>query len=133
MKNFKKLINLASAKAGKKKLTDDVSVGRVACVLKTKSGKTYTGINVKAAGDLGFCAEVTALSQMVNDGETKIETLVGISDSGKLITPCGRCRELIYQLDRDNLKTKIVIEENKSVSLEELLPHRWQDYWGGRE
>ena len=131
--NFTKLINLALSKAGKKELNDDMSAGRVACALETKSGKVYTGLNVRAAGDLGFCAEVSVVSQMINDGETEIESLVAINDNKKLIPPCGRCREFIYQLDRNNLKTKIIINESESFLLEDLLPYRWQKYWGGRK
>lgn len=129
---FQQLIDHAHGRVGIRELTADMSIGKVACAVKTRTGKIYTGINVKAAGSLGFCAEVMVLSQMINEGETEIELFVGINEKGTLITPCGRCRELLYQLNRSNRQTQIIVSPEESFTLEELLPHRWQEYWGGR-
>jgi len=49
-----------------------------------------------------------------------------LTESGNIIPPCGRCRELMYQIDR-------ILSKDKFLTLDELLPHRWQDYWVGRE
>src|SRR5688572_25120217 len=106
---FKQLIAKAQKLAVKRELTSDVTIGRVGCVLIANSGKEYTGINLKTSGDLGFCAEVTALSQMITDGETEVESVTAVNTEGKVIPPCGRCRELLYQINRKNLKTKIVL------------------------
>jgi cytidine deaminase len=43
--------------------------------------------------------------------------------------PCGRCRELLYQIDRGNRETGILLEGGKPVRLEDLLPAPWQDLW----
>jgi hypothetical protein len=38
----------------------------------------------------------------------------------------GRCREFIRQTDKDNLDTEVVLSDDKSVLLKELLPyHDW--------
>ena len=39
-----------------------------------------------------------------------------------LYPPCGRCRELMKQINYDNLKTKIMISNNKICTLDEWLP-----------
>jgi cytidine deaminase len=129
---FEQLIAQAKKLAVKRELTSDVTIGRVGCVLTTTSGKEYTGINLKAAGDLGFCAEVTALAQMITAGESEVEFVTTVNSDGEIIPPCGRCRELLYQINRNNLKTKIVFSATESVELKELLPRRWQEYWKGR-
>ena len=123
------LIHQAQALAHKKELTSDVTIGHVGCALQTRSGKVYTGVSVGTSANLGFCAEVCAMAQMIKEGETEIETVVAVGPQGELIPPCGRCRELMFQLNRQNLQTKIMLAEDKSITLEELLPHRWQDYW----
>ena len=129
---FQQLITKAKKLAVKRALTSDVTVGRVGCIVVTTSGKEYTGINLKTSGDLGFCAEVSALAQVITAGETVVETVVAINSEGEIIPPCGRCRELLYQINRQNLETKIIFSSTESKTLEELLPHRWQEYWGGR-
>jgi cytidine deaminase len=127
------LIDLAKQATGYKELTKDVAMGKVACVLRTKSGKIYTGVSVTSSVNLGWCAEISALSQMINDDETQVEVIVGVSDDGKIIPPCGRCREFMYQLNRKNLQAKVLFPGGKTMTLEELLPERWQEHWVGRE
>jgi cytidine deaminase len=39
--------------------------------------------------------------------------------------PCGRCRELIKQVNYENLKTEVMVSEDEIVTLGELLPHVW--------
>ena len=39
---------------------------------------------------------------------------------------CGRCREFMYQINHDNLKTQVLLKSG-TVTLEALLPHIWQD------
>ena len=76
---------------------------------------------------------------MVTAGETRIQKLVAVSGDGKLLPPCGRCRELLYQIDRGNLKAEIILgsdalasgrsapQTDRMVTLEDLLPERWQE------
>ena len=125
----KTLLQKAQELAHKKELTADVMVGHVGCALETKLGKVYTGLSVGTSANLGFCAEVCAMAQMIKEGETEIVKIVASGPEGELITPCGRCRELMFQINRNNLKTKVLLADNKFITLEELLPHRWQDYW----
>ena len=125
----KELLQIAQKLAHNKELTSDVTVGHVGCALETKSGKVYSGLSVGTSANLGFCAEVCAMAQMIKEGETEIIEIVASGPNGELITPCGRCRELMFQINRNNLKTKIILGGDKTITLEELLPHRWQDYW----
>lgn len=125
----KTLLQKAQKLANKEELTSDVTVGHVGCAIETKSGKVYTGLSVGTSANLGFCAEVCAMAQMIKEGETEILEIVATGANGELITPCGRCREFMFQINRNNLKTKILLADDKFITLEELLPHRWQDYW----
>lgn len=75
---------------------------------------------------MGFCAETSAISAMVTAGETKIRKIVAIwkdREEVYIISPCGRCREFISFIDKDNLDTVVNLSNKESVKLSELLPH----------
>ncbi len=123
------LIQKAKEASQWRQVTDECSVGDVSGAALTSTGKVYTGLSISAACGVGFCAEHNIIAQMVNHGETHILKVAVISGDGKLMPPCGRCRELLYQIDRKNLMTEFVLGADKTVCLEELLPKRWQDLW----
>ena len=123
------LIERAQSVLHWRQLTDECVAGEVAAALLTSQGTIYTGVSISAGCGIGFCAEHSAVAAMVTGGETRIEKLVAISADGKLMPPCGRCRELLYQIDRGNLATEIILGPGRPTRLAELLPHRWQDLW----
>jgi cytidine deaminase len=102
--------------------------GEVGAALKTRSGKIYKGINIDCACGIGFCAEHSAISSMLLDQESEIEMIVAVNCKGKIIPPCGRCRELIYAIDKNNLGANIIISKTETIKLSKLLPLRWQEY-----
>ncbi len=107
-------------------LSKHVRIGDVACALVTDKGNVYTGICIDAACSIGFCAEHAAISSMLTHGETRIMKLVSISEHGVIYPPCGRCRELISQIDENNIDTVIMIGDNEFKTLAELLPNDWK-------
>lgn len=127
--NSFELIEKARAVALYRKLTDECIIGEVGAVLLTAKGNLYIGLSITAGCGIGFCAEHSAIAQMLTAGETQVQTAVAISADGKILPPCGRCREFFYQIDRENLKTEIILDVDRSVSLAELLPERWQELW----
>ena len=46
-----------------------------------------------------------------------------------MLPPCGRCREMIYQIDESNLDTEVIIGNGEKQLLRELLQHNWQNYF----
>jgi cytidine deaminase len=63
-----------------------MSAGTVSAALLSSSGKIYTGICIDVGCGIGFCAEHSAIAQMIKERETRIEKVVTIDISGK-ITP----------------------------------------------
>ena len=47
--------------------------------------------------------------------------------NGNVGTPCGACRELIMQLDKDSKNIQILIDKNeyKAITMNELMPNWW--------
>lgn len=103
--------------------------GHVACALETVSGIVYTGICIDVPCSIGICAEQAAIAEMLKHGETKIKRIVAVYEDGSILSPCGRCRELISQLDLDNENTVVAINNGQKVTLKELLPERWDKKW----
>jgi cytidine deaminase len=104
-------------------------MGYVGAALITDQGNRYTGINVSVYCGIGFCAEHSAVAQMIQHGETKIRKIVAATAQGAVLPPCGRCRELLYQVDQANLDTAVIMDGGHTQTLRELLPHNWQKYF----
>lgn len=103
--------------------------GHVGCALETVSGHFYTGICVDVPCSIGLCAEQAAIAEMLKHGETQIRKIVAVYEDGSILPPCGRCRELIAQVDVDNGETVVMVAEGKEVTLSALLPESWDRKW----
>lgn len=101
----------------------DRSAGSVAAALQTDSGAVYTGICIDVACGIGFCAEHAAVAEMLKHRETRIGTIVAVKDS-MILPPCGRCRELMAQVNPKNGATRIILDDDRVIRLRELLPER---------
>jgi cytidine deaminase len=77
----------------------------VGAAVRTKSGKIYTGANLEnAAYGVGMCAEVAAITAANSAGDYNIEAIAvaglkftGAKDATQIVTPCGRCRQLVFE------------------------------------
>ena len=99
--------------------------GSVSSALICTNGKMYSGVNVFMACDIGFCAEQNAIGAMLKDRNTEIEMIVAIHEAEGILPPCGKCREFMSQVDRNNQRTKVIMPGGNIMTLGELLPHNW--------
>lgn len=102
----------------------DFTAADVAAAVLTPSGNIYTGICLDLSCGIGFCAEHAAIAEMVKVRETQLEMIVAVSEDG-VIPPCGRCREMMIQVDRRNLATLVLLANGRQTTLRELLPEHW--------
>lgn len=123
----KDLKEIASKFAKSKTLNDFVEYGGVAAAIETKDGNVYTGISIDTACSMGFCAEHSAVAEMLKNGERYIKAVVAVGNDGNAVPPCGRCRELISQLSKENLNTVIEVKNGVFVTLKELMPYDWKE------
>jgi cytidine deaminase len=62
-------------------------------------GRVVTGCNVENASyGLGLCAECTMAGQLRLTGGGRFVAVACRSGSGELLMPCGRCRQILYEL-----------------------------------
>ena len=106
-------------------LDEDFSSGEVGCALIAENEKIYTGVCIDLACGLGFCAEASAIAEMLKDGETRIKKVVAVSNNKRILPPCGRCREMMIQINRQNLETVVLVSGNERRLLKDLLPSHW--------
>jgi cytidine deaminase len=117
------LSEIAKSFYGKRIVGFQVMVARVASALLTEAGDVFTGISIEAPCGMGVCAEHSAIAEMLKNGQSKIKSIVAVNSSG-IIPPCGRCRELIRQINIDNYyNTMIAIDDENICPLSELLPN----------
>jgi cytidine deaminase len=101
--------------------------GAIGAAIQVTDGPVFTGVSISLLCGIGFCAEHSATAEMVKHGYTRIERIVAITHDGTVIPPCGRCRELLYQVNIDNLDAKVLVSDTQEAELRELLPHVWQE------
>jgi cytidine deaminase len=107
----------------------------VGAALRTRHGTIYTGVNLDAyLGRMAVCAEAVALGRAVVDlGDAGIDTIVAVrhpppyekDQEIKVVSPCGACRELIFDYDRD---ARVIVPNGntpKVVPIADLLPNKY--------
>lgn len=127
MSEWEKLYSEAKKVQNNRVISPFVEAGGVSAALLTKNGNIYTGVCIDSACSLGMCAERNAIASMITNGESKIKKIVAIMSNGEIGLPCGACRELMMQLDKDSGDIEILLdlEKNKTIFLKDLLPNWW--------
>ncbi len=111
-----------------RKVSDIVEAGGVSAAIETASGNIYVGVCVDTACTLGICAERNAIFHMITCGESEIRRVVAVGQNGKVIPPCGACRELITQIVPENYRDVEIMldyENERIVRLGDLTPAWW--------
>jgi cytidine deaminase len=104
----------------------------VGAALRTKSGRTFTGVNIEnAAYPTGICAERVAVFKAVSEGEREFEVIAVVTGNGG--SPCGSCRQVLAEFGLD---TVVLIADGsgkivKSMTVGELLPEAFQPHHVG--
>ncbi|MCO4781741.1 MAG: cytidine deaminase [Candidatus Cloacimonetes bacterium] len=123
--NNKDLIAKAASYVNSTK-TEGGLLGDVACALISKSGVIYVGV-CASVGSNTFCAETNAIGSMISEAEFEIKKIVAVWKNEKdevfVISPCGNCRQLMYEVHPNNLQTIVLLDRDKEISLKDLLPH----------
>ena len=124
------LIEKAVSVLRPKKL-DVFTCGDVGCAIETEQGNLFLGVCIEVMSGMGFCAEHSAIAAMITAGESRIAKIVAVCGENLVLPPCGRCREFMYAIDASNLRTtEVVLGENTTLLLSDLLPHPYTEVWG---
>jgi len=125
--NFDELYLRAKSVLNPRQLSKSAEAGGVGAALLTESGNVYLGVCIDTACSMGFCAEHAAAAAMITAGESKVVKMIAVGWDGQVMSPCGRCREFISQIDDENFAAEVMVPGNVVVRLKDLLPHDWRD------
>ena len=98
----------------------------VGAALRTRSGKIFAAVNVKAnVGRVSVCAEAIAIGMAASAGDTDIERIVAVDHKGRVISPCGMCREMISDYAP---QAEVIVSGEDGLQIfkvSDLLPHKF--------
>jgi cytidine deaminase len=107
----------------------------VGAAIRLRSGKVFTGVSLDAyLGRMAVCAEAVALGQAITvAGETAIDTVVAVRHPPPeekdraiaVVSPCGACRELIWDYDRNACVIVPGPSGPEVVNVSDLLPNKY--------
>jgi cytidine deaminase len=96
-----------AARRAKKAAYAPYSGFRVGAAILCFDGSIFTGCNVENASyGATICAERTAIAKGVSEGHKDIVAIAITSDDDKPCSPCGICRQVIYEF---NPEMKVII------------------------
>lgn len=117
--------NAARAVVNPKKISDQICSGGVGAAVVTKNGNIYTGVCIDTDCSLGMCAERNAISTMITNGEFEIKMVAAVDKKGRVLPPCGACREFMMQLKNSSDIEVLVDNKGTVVKLKELMPYSY--------
>jgi cytidine deaminase len=115
---------LAAAAAARERAYCPYSRFAVGAAVRTASGALFYGCNIEnAAYPATICAERVAVFNAYAAGERTIVALAVIADTPEPVSPCGGCRQVIFEL----APRAVVLLANlhgawRMTTIEELLP-----------
>ena len=98
---------------------------KVGAALRSSSGKVHVGCNVEnVAYPEGTCAEAGAIAAMVASGETVFTEIAVIADSPVPVTPCGGCRQKLFEFAAPDAQITMASLSGETVvmAVADLLP-----------
>jgi cytidine deaminase len=116
---------IGAARQARQKAYAPYSSFCVGAALRTRSGRVFTGCNVENVSyGLTVCAERVAVGKAVSEGERDFEAIAVVSEG--TATPCGACRQVLAEFNRD---LRVIVadvegseENHREFCLSELLP-----------
>lgn len=116
---------LIAATAARNKAYAPFSNFKVGAAIETPDGQIITGSNIEmAAYGLTMCAERVAIFKAISDGQRKFRRIAVVTDSPQICTPCGACRQAIWELCGD---IEVLLRNLKGdqyvISANELIPY----------
>jgi cytidine deaminase len=97
----------------------------VGAALLGRSGRVFTGCNVEnAAYPLTTCAERTAVTKAVSEGEQEFDAIAVVTATGA--TPCGSCRQILREFGGAKGDLRVIVADTdgniRTFTIDALLP-----------
>ncbi len=100
---------------------------QVGAAIRTSAGAVYAAVNLRANVDrVSVCAEAIALGMAAADGDTELAAVVAVDRDGRVVSPCGVCREMISDYSPG---CEVVVPgdpDPEVIPINELLPRKYR-------
>ncbi len=114
---------LAAARAVREHAYAPYSAFRVGAALRAENGQIFVGCNVENASyGATICAERAAILAMVAAGQRLIGSLAVFTDAETLAMPCGLCRQVISEFQRDAQLLVANPRQHRVLSFADIFP-----------
>ncbi len=98
---------------------------KVGAAVRAADGSVHSGCNVEnVAYPEGTCAEAGAIAAMVAAGQTAFTDVAVIADSPVPVTPCGGCRQKLFEFAEPDATITMATTSGERVTMavSDLLP-----------
>lgn len=95
-----------------------------ACIVETKSGNFYNGVNIENASyGATICAERNAINNAVSNGDVSFSALYLMTDLDVLAYPCSLCKQTMLEFFSDDVVFNIMNTKGDSevLTFKEIL------------
>jgi cytidine deaminase len=114
---------VAAARAVRERAYAPYSSFRVGSALRAENGAIFVGCNVENASyGATICAERTAILTMVAAGLRSVESIAVFTDAETLAMPCGLCRQVISEFQRDAVLIVANPRQHRVLRFAEIFP-----------
>ena len=104
---------------------------KVGCIVTTKDGNEFVGVNVENANGTSICAERNAIASAIANGYKKgdFSKLYIYLENGKHGAPCFACRQVILEFfNKDDQIISVDKDGNTEIyTVDELCPHPFNE------
>ena len=119
---------IRKAKEAKNNSYSPYSKFRVGAALLAENNKIYTGCNIENSSyGATICAERTAFSKAVSEGEKTFKKIAITSDLNDLTFPCGICLQVISEFMP---KGEIILQNKNNIiqvyKVSEFMPYAFK-------
>lgn len=122
---WQKVYDAAKAVCNPKKISNQMCSGGVGAAVVSGKGNVYTGVCIDTDCSLGMCAERNAISTMITNSEFEVKMVAAVDKKGRVLPPCGACREFMMQLENSSDIEILVDNKGTIIKLKDLMPYSY--------
>lgn len=99
----------------------------IGAALRTRAGRVFAAVSLDTrVGRMAVCAEAVAIGMAIAEGDPHIETIVAVNAAGRVVAPCGACREMLADYAPRARVLMPGAEGPEGVVAAALLPRRYR-------
>ena len=112
----------AKNRINSKRIPPFIEYGNNCCAILTTNNNIYTGTSIISNTSLSSTAERSAITNMLNNGETTITRMLILNELEELIKPSPDCLDCLLELGKDYGDIEILLDAKDGTSDTAVMP-----------